>query len=268
MEIGNKDPKKEIPSKEMRRKMIGVNLSVGTFCGVWDADGVKQYLPDSPTIPLIAYDGSKGNMGIMKNHSDLIAVQTLRADSLFVSRKPGHDSSVLIPDPDLVSIPLPFIKKDSYIVLLVPIYDSFHPENGITFYDTTVLKCIDDQQLLKLMSIGERSFRERWNQFRPDKEKLQVPKELSDRYCELVNINVANSNESGFVNIWMGDKATKRVFDAEGKVVVGEDDFHYKRTVNGTICYRMVEGKAEKEKSKYMKKSLKLVPQRANTGMF
>lgn len=249
MEIGNNDPKERISSKEVRRKMIEVGLSVWTFWGAWDPAGVKQYLPSSPVIPLVRYDGNKNiNFGVQTKHSDLITVQTLRGDSLMVPRKPEYNPDVFIPDPDFINIPSSFVKEGSYIVLLVPFTYSNLPEKGIEYYDTTILR-INDGQLLKLTSLEEGSFRKDFNEFRQDKEKLYAPKELSDHRYELVTINTVGITEAGSVNIWMGN--------------LDRQDANYKRQINGTVCYRMVEGKAERKQSRDIERSFKLVPQKA-----
>lgn len=242
------DQGERLPSKEIRNKLIEINLSVWTFWGAWSAEedgGVKQYLPDSPAIPLITYDAQNArNLGVRKGHSDLIAVQALRSDSLVVPREQNYDPDKFPPDSDFINIPSSFIKKDSYIALLVPIYGLF-PEKGIIGWDTTILKCISDQQLVKLQGGKEAGFKEAWNR-REDKGKLPAPKYLNDGHYETTTINVDGKKGVDSVNIWMGN-----LFDN-----------NYKGVVNGAICYRMVEGKAEKKKSKDPERLLKLVPQK------
>lgn len=228
------------------------------YVGVWTEEW-KQHLPDSPVIPMVTYfKGEKP--GVQENHSDLIAVQHLRGERLFVQREENRVPRGFLDDPESINVPSAFIKKDSYLALLIPNYHRDDiGDKSVKSYDITVLKCVNDHELLKMQSVNELTFRSLWNEIRKDRGKLVLPEMLYDHFPELTKIRVNEGQES--VNIWIGDQPTKWFFDAEGKTVVGKDESYYKRTVNGTICYRLVKGKAERKKSQDRPRYLKLVPQ-------
>lgn len=270
METGNKD---QFPSSKDRQeervslegdrnKLVAVELSLMDYVRVWSQQR-RQYLPDSPVIPMTAY--SKGGKLRQENHSDLIAVQHLRGERLFVQR--DRTTRLFSSDPEFtpesVNVPSSFIKKDSYLVLLIPGYNHDDIEDkDVKGWDITVLQCVSDHELLKLASVNEWIFRDVWN-LGVERRKLVLPKMTYDHFPELMTVRVNDGQES--VNIWIGDKPIKFIFDTEGRTVMGEDESHYRRTVNGSICYRLVEGKAEREKPKDRQRSLKLVPQAAGS---
>lgn len=246
MEIGDKRPKLPSEHKEhgleaIRQKMILVKNAAFNFAHDSSFDRrPKQFLPDKPIIPL-------------GNGMDLIAIKTLRADDLYVPRAPGDN-----PDKeqeyasglDSIKVPSSLIQEDSYIVLFVPSVWEEKNEKGRQLinngpYDITVVKRKDDKTALKLMGIDE--------SLRTYTEPIYDDSNWSSNF-PLTTIPI---NEDGVV-IWTGNRM--RIWHLRYNA-----EQTYKKTVNGTVCYRMIEGKAEKQKSGEPKRSFVLNP--ANSGI-
>ena len=98
---------------------------------------------------------------------------------------------------------------------------------------------IFSDELLKLASVNEWIFRRLWNRNNgAERRKLVLPKQsYDDHFPELMTIRVNEGQES--VNTWIGNESIEFIFDSGGKVI-GEDENHYRKTVNGTICYRLL----------------------------
>lgn len=249
MEIGNH----EFPPRSKEKdELLRLYLSLEDWAIKPKAD-TKQYLPDLAVVPLVAFKNGKRIAVPTDNKPELISVQSLRGDSLFVPPKPGVSDTYLgiKMQPEFIDIPWSFVRKGSYIVLFVPRFFE-EKEKGITSYEITVIKCLDDQKLLKLTAPLEASHRHDYNN--SNKEKLPMPKfpregaiyydYVSPSFCD-PEITIKDKG-SNMVNIWMGFEE----FDSELQ----------KRAVNGTICYRMVEGKVERKKTKEKAPVSRLVP--------
>lgn len=226
MEAGGKDsglPKlpnerEEYGPKAIRRKMIQVEEAAFGFAHDSSPDHhPKQYLPDKPIIHL-------------KNGLDLIAVQTLRADDLYVPRDPqdNPDNPNYMYGFDLIKVPSSFIQEGSYVALFIPtVWEDGEGGNLINKgrYDITVIRYQDSKRALKLMGLEE--------------ESLTNPPLDDDFLRPFTTIPINKGN----VTAWKGRRMrTWRLPDNAENT--------YKKTVNGTVCYRMVEGKVAKEKSR------------------
>lgn len=241
METGDKGPKppsehKERGSEAIRRKMILVKRAAFNFAHDSSPDRrPKQYLPDNPIIPL-------------GNGMDLIAVETLRADDLYVPRTPDDNpdgKEKYSSGSDSIRIPSSFIQSDSYAVLLVPRVAEENYIKGAKLvnqgmYDITVVKRKDGKTALKLMDMDESLKTDTRIIFDDSNGPFDFP---------LTTIPIG---EDGAV-IWTSSRIRIWHLGYNAKQV-------YEKTVNGTVCYRMIEGKAEKKKSREPRKSLVLNP--------
>lgn len=214
MEVNQESRPPKTPSrhelKQIQQGIILVYRALSNFVHDFDSFPVKTK-QYLPDNPIIP----------LKNGQDLIAVQKLRADALYTPTPKDNDPL------DAISIPSHFLQKDSYAVLLVPHVRLNNAHQLYTaLYDITVIKGQDDKLALKLSGIEERT-------------RLDPLFKFPHAFVPLSIIPIDKES----LTIWQGRQARNCPYDYTDK------EAFYKNVVNGTICYRMVEGKAESKKS-------------------
>lgn len=281
-------PRKEKPnySEELKKRLIGVKEDVGS----WTVDESsasyprqsKFHLPDTPIIPQTPHNNERVK-------GELIGVGVLRGEDVYSKRDPNdrYEGDTLQKERyqygnDSIVIPNNFFTEGSFVVVLVPIYSSIHSSEQtsdleLSGYSITVLQ-LQGKDLIKLtMDDKWLSKTHKLHEDKIDPYKM-VPKEGGPHHAvdaiesasqepQLLSMRIDPSDKNGSVEVkyenLTRDLSVQIPRDEKGRMMdptLDSAEAQYKRTVNGTVCYRLVEGKVERQKSKEPNPSLVSVP--------
>lgn len=263
--IGTGSPKENRNySEELKKKLIGVERDVH----LWTIDtsstsiprGGKSHLPDTPIIPRAYHK-------IEKTGSELIGVGVLRGEDVYAKRDPNDryegdatQKKRYERGNDSIIIPNSFFTEGAFVVVLVPNYHPIDPNNTLpepqlTGYGVTVLQ-LRGKDIIKLTT---------------DKKWLNETHEVTfPNEPDLISMQIDPSDKNGSAVVqYEGFLTTRDLFvqsprDAKGRTqpTLESTEAQYKRTVNGTVCYRLVEGNAQRKESKEPKSSAVPAPLR------
>lgn len=256
---------KETPfeDKEMDNGLTRIQVDIWRWANGRKENGSSHPLDYLPIFPIVQrpFEGT-----------ELIATQSLRDKNLFVSR----DSDDTLPDAydskqrkrflnnfDLITIPKDFIQEGSYIALLVPDID-FNKKFKLELmgYSVALLFAETKDKLVNPSahhdSVSRRLLNERSSKI-PGMPVL--PTYISDDGTfdnRLIRID-ANAQKSDKIPIKILYQETRdrlwELFKKEAKQKTARSfEEIYKRIIDGTVCYKFIEGKPQKEKKKVFEK--------------
>lgn len=266
-------------SEELKKKLIGVEMDVN----LWTVDmssvsyprSAKSHLPDVPIISQIPQNGEK-------EKGELVGVGVLRGEDVYTKRDPNdkYEGDTLQKERyqygnDSLVIPNTFFTEGSFVVVLVPKYSSFKQASTpeLSGYDITVLQ-LRGKELVKLTKDSK------WlnkayelHEDRRDPYKM-VPKEGGHYHVvdytepasqepQLLSMQIDPSDKNSSVEVKYENLT--RDLSAQVNPTLGSAEAQYKRTVDGTVVYRLIEGKVERKASK--EPSSSLIPATAKFGI-
>ncbi len=260
-------------SEELRRRLIRIRSDVEFWTVDMSSTSTprmqKSHLEDMPVIPRIPYNNEKVK-------GDLIGEGVLRGEDLYIKRAPNdkydgspRDKEIYVyQNYDTIVIPNNFFKEGSVVVLLVPRFN----QGKVEGYDITVIES-QGKELVKLTGNEELDERTHHKVVTDQKDPLKIVEsyilvekpmpapqiDKKDRYPQLTSTPF---DPSGRTEVWIGGRLTTRnVYQDKSKPSLEDAEKRYKATVNGTTCYRLIEGYAERQKSLQKEPLPKLTPQ-------